>query len=103
MKKERINIWKNRKHPVEPNSPTLNLLVMEMVQFFNGFEYDDTAIVMAYHDYCVHKNEFTDSGRSLKLAGYPVYFDGILQHGHILLTTVEAAEKLQNDSETSAC
>jgi len=103
MKKERINIWKNRKHPAEVNPKTLSSLVMEMVQFFDGFEYNDTVIVMAYHDYCIHKNEFTASGRSIKLACYPVYFDGFLQHGQILLTTVEAAEKLQNDSETSAC
>ncbi len=58
---------------------------------------------MAYHDYRAHAHEFTGSGNNLRLAGIPVYFDGVLPHGQILLTTIEAAEKLQNDTECEVC
>ena len=103
MKKERIDFLKIRRcnNPIVLQS--LKERVLAMIHFFNGYEYGDTAVVLTYHDYRAHAHEFTGSGNNLKLAGIPVYFDGIMPHGQILLTTIEAAEKLQNDPESEAC
>lgn len=102
MKKQRIDLWKNKRNPTVYRQKPLPQIVSEMVQFFNGYEYDNTAVVMSYQDYRSHAKEFTGSGNNLKLAGFPVYLNGILPSGQIHLTTIEAAENLMDNSDTEA-
>ena len=65
-----------------------------MIDFFEGFEYGDTAIVMTHGDYLLHKPEFTVKNGMAYLGSIPIYQVGILNSGIVQLTTIQEAEKM---------
>ena len=82
-----------------PNQPkkregTLSELVSDMINFFEGFEYEDTAVIMSYNDYQNHKREFYKDDKTLQLNGIKVYLDGFLPNGHILITSMDEAQRI---------
>ena len=70
--------------------------VQSMIDFFDGYEYGETAIVMSHEDYLRFRPEFTMSDRTAFLGSIPVYQIGICSLGHISLTTIEKAEQMLN-------
>lgn len=95
IKDQRINLWENMKRPQPPKkrNGTLSEQVSDMVAFFNGFEGDDTVIIMPFGDYANHKDEFKRNG-TLQLNGMEVHLDGFLPNGHILITNKEESERI---------
>ena len=81
-----------------PLSPVaLQKAVENMVDFFDGFEYGETAIVMTHGDYMQHWQAFhtgADSPSGLSLCGIPVYLNGMVNNGQLLLTSIHEAEKI---------
>lgn len=70
--------------------------IRRMIDFFEGFEYGDTAIVMTHGDYLHHKPEFTVKNGMAYLGNIPIYQIGILNSGIVLLTTIQEAELMLN-------
>ena len=68
--------------------------IRSMIDFFEGFEYGDTAIVMTHGDYLHHKPEFTVKDGMAYLGNIPIYQVGILNTGIVRLTTIQEAEKM---------
>lgn len=65
-----------------------------MINFFEGFEYEDAAVIMSYNDYQNHKREFYKDDKTLQLNGIKVYLDGFLPNGHILITSMDEAQRI---------
>lgn len=68
--------------------------IRHMLDFFEGFEYGDTAIVMIHGDYLHHKPEFTVKNGMAHFGDIPIYQVGILNSGIVRLTTIQEAEKM---------
>ena len=68
--------------------------VQSMLDFFDGFEYGETAIVMTHGDYMQHFQEFDRTNEGLTLMGIPVYLHGMVNNGQLLLTSIHEAEKI---------
>ena len=93
---KRIELWEtlHRPKPPKKRDGTLSELVSDMINFFEGFEYEDTAVIMSYNDYQNHKREFYKDDKTLQLNGIKVYLDGFLPNGHILITSMDEAQKI---------
>ena len=75
----------------------LQKAVESMIDFFDGFEYGETAIVMTHGDYMQHWQEFqtgADSPSGLSLCGIPVCLHGMVNNGQLFLTSIHEAEKI---------
>jgi len=76
--------------------------VQSMLDFFDGFEYGETAIVMSREDYRPHYLEFEKSSESpsgLTLMGIPVYLHGIAPSGQVFLTSIDEANRIMFGTE----
>lgn len=86
-----------------PTSPAaLQKAVETMVDFFDGFEYRETAIVMTHGDYMQHWQAFqtgADSPSGLSLCGIPVCLNGMVNNGQLFLTSIHEAEKIMFATE----
>ena len=68
--------------------------VQSMIDFFDGYEYGETVIVMTHGDYLHHKPEITVKNGMAYLGDIPIYQVGILNSGIVRLTTLQEAEKM---------
>lgn len=68
--------------------------VQSMIDFFGGFEYGETVIVMTHGDYMQHFQEFDRTNEGLSLCGIPVYLHGMVNNGQLFLTSIHEAEKI---------
>ena len=80
----------------------LQKAVEAMVDFFDGFEYGETAIVMTHGDYMQHWQAFqtgADIPSGLSLCGIPVCLHGMVNNGQLFLTSIHEAEKIMFDPD----
>lgn len=77
----------------------LQKIVETMIDFFDGFEYGETSIVMTHGDYTKHYRSFDRTDEGLTLCGIPVYLHGMVNNGQLLLTSIHEAEKIMFDTE----
>lgn len=72
-------------------------MVKSMVDFFEGFEYGDNAVVMNQVDYRHCLEQFnTEKNGELTIGGIPVYPSAKVRCGQAFLTTIDAALKMED-------
>lgn len=71
--------------------------VKGMVDFFEGFEYGENAVVMNPVDYRHCLDQFnTEKNGELTIGGIPVYPSAKVRCGQAFLTTIDAALKMDD-------
>lgn len=68
--------------------------VKSMVDFFEGFEYGENAVVMNLSDYKRNARFFTVKDGELNLSGIPVYVSNDVPKGKAFLTTIDRAKSV---------
>lgn len=96
MYQRRIGTYEQRKR-YRYEEKSFAEAVKNMVDFFEGFEYGENAVVMNPVDYRHCLDQFnTEKDRGLTIGGIPVYISAKVRRGQAFLTTIDAVLKMED-------
>lgn len=93
MHQRRIGTYEQRKR-YRYKEKSFAETVKSMVDFFEGFEYGENALLMNLSDYKRNARFFTVKGGELNLDGIPVYVSNDVPKGKAFLTTIDRAKSV---------
>lgn len=93
MYQKRIGTYEQRKN-YKYKEKDFAETVKSMVDFFEGFEYGENAVLMNLSDYKRNARFFTVKNGELNLDGIPVYVNSDVPKGKAFLTTIDRAKSV---------